>query len=211
MKTFDKNLKQLRIRRNLKQEELAEKLHVTRQTVSGWETGRRQPDLDMLKKLAEVLDIDMQELIYGVKPSAYPRFQRRDLICTAVSGSITVLLLLFRLLLLPYFKMICNTHHWDTVLTICTILLPQIGAFAVGFLFPCLIRLFIPFSPKKNYRLWCFIAGFTVFVPIVLFWLGIPPCSRWILTRIGNPLLIHVLPAIAGLLITIGVFSEIKD
>ena len=59
MNTFDNNLKQLRIQRNLKQEELAEKLHVTRQTVSGWETGRRQPDLDMLKKLAEVLDIDM--------------------------------------------------------------------------------------------------------------------------------------------------------
>ena len=211
MNTFDKNLKRLRIQRNLKQEELAEKLHVTRQTVSGWETGRRQPDLDMLKKLAEVLDIDMQELIYGVKPSAYPRFQKRYVICTAISGSITVLLLLFRLLLLPYIEVLCNTHHWDTVLTICTILLPQIGAFAVGFLFPCLIRLFIPFFPKKNYRLWCFIAGFTVFVPIVLFWLGIPPCSRWILTRIGNPLLIHVLPAIAGLLITIGVFSEIKD
>ena len=211
MNAFDKNLKRLRIQRNLKQEELAEKLHVTRQTVSGWETGRRQPDLDMLKKLAEVLDIDMQELLYGVKPRAYPRFRKKHVICTAISGSIAAVLLLFRLLLLPYVKMICNTHHWDTVLTICTILLPQIGAFAVGFLFPCLIRLFIPFSPKKNYRLWCFIAGFTVFVPIVLFWLGIPPCSRWILTRIGNPLLIHVLPAIAGLLITIGVFSEIKD
>ena len=34
-------------------EELAEKLNVTRQTVSGWETGRRQPDLDTLKELAD--------------------------------------------------------------------------------------------------------------------------------------------------------------
>ena len=42
MNTFDKNLKRLRIQRNLKQEELAEKLHVTRQTVSGWETGVSQ-------------------------------------------------------------------------------------------------------------------------------------------------------------------------
>ena len=116
MNTFDKNLKRLRIQRNLKQEELAEKLHVTRQTVSGWETGRRQPDLDMLKKLAEVLDIDMQELLYGVKPRAYPRFRKKHVICTAISGSIAAVLLLFRLLLLPYVKMICNTHHWDTVL-----------------------------------------------------------------------------------------------
>lgn len=211
MNTFDNNLKQLRIQRNLKQEELAEKLHVTRQTVSGWETGRRQPDLDMLKKLAEVLDIDMQELIYGVKPSAYPRFQRRYLICTAISGSIAVLLLLFRLLLLPYIEVLCNTHHWGTVLTLCTILLPQIGAFAVGSLFPCLIRLFIPIPIKKKCRIWGLITGLTLFLPVVLFWLGIRPYSRWILTRIGNPLLIHVLPAIAGLLITIGVFCEIED
>ena len=66
MNSFDKNLKRLRIRNHLKQEDLAKQLNVTRQTVSGWETGRRQPDLDMLKKLAEALDVDMQELIYGV-------------------------------------------------------------------------------------------------------------------------------------------------
>ena len=52
MNTFEKNLKRLRSQRNLKQEDLAEQLSVTRQTVSGWETGRRQPDLDTLKKLA---------------------------------------------------------------------------------------------------------------------------------------------------------------
>ena len=211
MNSFDKNLKRLRIRNHLKQEDLAKQLNVSRQTVSGWETGRRQPDLDMLRRLAEVLDVDIEELIYGLKPSAYPRFQRTYLICTAVSGSITVLLLLFRLLLLPYIEVLCNTHHWGTVLTICTILLPQIGAFAVGSLFPCLIRLFIPIPIKKKCRIWGLITGLTLFLPVVLFWLGIRPYSRWILTRIGNPLLIHVLPAIAGLLISIGVFSEIKD
>ena len=211
MNSFDKNLKRLRIRNHLKQEDLAKQINVTRQTVSGWETGRRQPDLDMLRRLAEVLDVDIEELIYGVKPSAYPRFQRTYLICTAVSGSITVLLLLFRLLLMPYIEVLCNTHHWGTVLTICTILLPQIGAFAVGSLFPCLIRLFIPIPIKKKCRIWGLITGLTLFLPVVLFWLGIRPYSSWILTRIGNPLLIHVLPAIAGLLISIGVFSEIKD
>jgi transcriptional regulator with XRE-family HTH domain len=211
MNSFDKNLKRLRIRNHLKQEDLAKQLNVTRQTVSGWETGRRQPDLDMLKKLAEALDVDMQELIYGVTSNAYPRFQGKYVICTAVSGSITVLLLLFRLLLLPYIEVLCNTHHWGTVLTICTILLPQIGAFAFGTLFPWLIRLFIPIPIKKKCRIWGLITGLTLFLPVVLFWLGIRPYSRWILTRIGNPLLIHVLPAIAGLLISIGVFSEIKD
>ena len=53
MNAFDKNLKRLRKERNLKQEDLAQRLHVTRQTVSGWETGRRQPDLDTLKELVD--------------------------------------------------------------------------------------------------------------------------------------------------------------
>ena len=70
MNAFDKNLRRLRIRRNLKQEDLAELVHVTRQTVSGWETGRRQPDLQMLQKLAEALDADVHELIYGTKEEA---------------------------------------------------------------------------------------------------------------------------------------------
>ena len=198
MNSFDKNLKRLRIRNHLKQEDLAKQLNVTRQTVSGWETGRRQPDLDMLKKLAEVLDIDMQELIYGVKPSAYPRFQRRDLICTAVSGSITVLLLLFRLLLLPYIEVLCNTHHWGTVLTLCTILLPQIGAFSFGAFFPGMIRLFMPIPMKNRSRWLCLITGLTALLPVLLFWLGLPPCSKWILSNFGNTFLIYLLPAVSG-------------
>ena len=56
MNTFPNNLKRLRKASGLKQEELAERLNVTRQTVSGWETGRRQPDLDTLKLLAETLE-----------------------------------------------------------------------------------------------------------------------------------------------------------
>ena len=40
------NLKQARVRRSLTQEQAAEQLHTTRQTISSYETGRTQPDLD---------------------------------------------------------------------------------------------------------------------------------------------------------------------
>lgn len=51
MANISKNIKRLRKENNLTQETLAEKLFVTRQTVSYWETGRNQPTLDMLGRL----------------------------------------------------------------------------------------------------------------------------------------------------------------
>ncbi len=65
MKSISKNIKEIRIKRNIKQEELAEKLFVTRQTVSNYENGKSQPDIDMLLKIAEALDTDINSLLYG--------------------------------------------------------------------------------------------------------------------------------------------------
>ena len=42
-------LKNLRVKNNLTQEELAERIQVTRQAVSRWETGETQPNTDTLK------------------------------------------------------------------------------------------------------------------------------------------------------------------
>ena len=62
-----KNLKKFRVAKNLTQNELAEKLFVTRQTVSGWENDRTQPDVEMLCKISEVLEVSVEDLIYGEK------------------------------------------------------------------------------------------------------------------------------------------------
>ncbi len=63
MANIGKNIKRLRKQNNLTQDELAEKLFVTRQTVSYWETGRNQPALDMLGDLADVLNCSPLEII----------------------------------------------------------------------------------------------------------------------------------------------------
>ena len=65
MNAVGKNLKRLRQRENLTQDALAEQLHVTRQAVSSWETGKTQPDIETLTALAEALHADIRELIYG--------------------------------------------------------------------------------------------------------------------------------------------------
>jgi transcriptional regulator with XRE-family HTH domain len=64
MADFSKNVKRLRTQRDMSQEQLAEKLGVARQTVSSWERGISYPDLPMLEKLAQVLDTDLNGLLY---------------------------------------------------------------------------------------------------------------------------------------------------
>ena len=63
MADIGKNISKLRRARGLTQDELAEKLFITRQTVSGWENGRTQPGLDILGELADVLSCSPLDII----------------------------------------------------------------------------------------------------------------------------------------------------
>lgn len=65
MRDIGKNIKELRCARRLTQEELGERLHVTRQTISNYENGRTRPDIDMLLDIAAALDTDANALLYG--------------------------------------------------------------------------------------------------------------------------------------------------
>lgn len=62
-----KNIKFFREKKNITQSELADKLCVTRQAVSNWENGKTEPDIEMLNKIASVLEISIEELIYVFK------------------------------------------------------------------------------------------------------------------------------------------------
>lgn len=59
------NIKRFREEKNISQSEIAEKLSVTRQAVSNWETGKTEPDIDTLHKIADILGVSIEELIYG--------------------------------------------------------------------------------------------------------------------------------------------------
>ena len=58
MQSIGAQIRQARIERGFTQQDLAQKLHVTRSTVSNWEQGTRSPDANMLLELIQVLDID---------------------------------------------------------------------------------------------------------------------------------------------------------
>lgn len=61
-------LYELRKTKNLSQENVAEQLNVTRQTISKWETNQSTPDFDKIVPLCELYGITPNELLTGEKP-----------------------------------------------------------------------------------------------------------------------------------------------
>lgn len=61
----------LRKAKKLSQEEVAEKINVSRQTVSKWETNQSNPDFDKIIPLCELYEISTDELIYGSKKKTH--------------------------------------------------------------------------------------------------------------------------------------------
>ena len=63
--SISNNLRQLRLNSGLTQEQVAEKIGVTRQALSSYESGRTRPDIDMLLRLSEVYGTDIDGVVYG--------------------------------------------------------------------------------------------------------------------------------------------------
>ena len=56
-------IKSRRLELNMTQEELAEKLSVSRSTVSNWEIGRNYPDLQLIVSIADILELSLEEML----------------------------------------------------------------------------------------------------------------------------------------------------
>lgn len=62
---LNKQIKKYRTMMNLSQEDLAERVYVTRQTISNWETGKSYPDIHSLLLLSSLFDVSLDTLIKG--------------------------------------------------------------------------------------------------------------------------------------------------
>ena len=60
---FGETLRCLRTQKGLSQQQFADLLHVERASVTNWEADRRVPSIDMLFRIAEVLDVDATTLL----------------------------------------------------------------------------------------------------------------------------------------------------
>ncbi len=60
---FNERLKELRLEKNLSQNELAEKLGVSQKSISNWETGVREADFGTLEKMTKFFNVTADYLL----------------------------------------------------------------------------------------------------------------------------------------------------
>ncbi len=78
-KPLAETIAETRKRKGMTQAELAEKLGVTDKAVSKWERGLSCPDIGSLPRLAEVLDLSVEELMQIKKPDGKPEVEKKDI------------------------------------------------------------------------------------------------------------------------------------
>ena len=102
---FSEQIKDLRTREKLTQEQFAEKLNITRQAVSNWENVRNLPDIEMLILIAQNFHISLDELILGgndmdevnvmtdklVRDGSENRRAKMNMISTIVGGVLMIM------------------------------------------------------------------------------------------------------------------------
>lgn len=103
----------LRKEKNITQEQLASIIHVSRETISKWELGKRCPDVESLYKLSETFEVSVEELISGERKiketdlaiALYTDCNRKNKIIKII---LTLLIILILIFLIYYFF---NTYN----------------------------------------------------------------------------------------------------
>ena len=101
---FNEKLQQLRKRKGLTQEELADLLYVSRTAVSKWESGRGYPNIDSLRDIAKTFSVTVDELLSGEELLVLvqqDQKQKRKRLCESVFGMLDMSAAIF--LFLPFF------------------------------------------------------------------------------------------------------------
>ncbi len=170
MNCFAKNLKHFREESGMTQEQLAQSINVTRQAVSRWERGRTEPDIAMITTLARVLDIDAEELISGKKHNTYSQFQKKYLVCSILSFSLSIILFLLVITLGSYLR----EHIYNSFMgvgayfLVFDLLFPISGLFSFGIFLVSLIALFRKIYLHKPWKKVTFLLSLVAILPSAL-------------------------------------------
>ncbi len=88
MAEVGKHIKKIRKEKNLTQDDLAERLHCTRQTISNYENGKSEPGIEVLIELAGVLEVEINDLIYGPQKRENTKRQKKRAVAALIAAGV---------------------------------------------------------------------------------------------------------------------------
>ena len=117
---FGKRIQELRKKNNLSQEDLAEKIGVTRQTISKWELEETSPDIKQSKKIAEIFNLTVDNLI---NEKAVVKKQNNKTNMTNIIGLIIldIFAVLFFIFMLAWLVVMISFAISLIIITVCLI------------------------------------------------------------------------------------------
>ena len=167
MRDISKNIKQLRIKKGMTQDELAGVLFVTRQTVSNYETGKSRPDIDMLVSIAAALDTDVNTVIYGAPEEEE---NRRRCIKIIVAAVVPVILVVLSAVLLEKGKYIAANTFNSWLSNTCLFILRPLAVFIAGWCAMYIIGQALKVKPiAKSWSRWVRMGLFVICLFFVLY------------------------------------------
>lgn len=107
-------LADLRKEKGLTQSQLASKIHVTDKAISRWENNTATPDIEIMKALAKIFDVTIDELYSGKRINAKKEVRKAKMKKVCIISTILLFLIAFSFLL-TYFLSNYDTIHFYTL------------------------------------------------------------------------------------------------
>ena len=110
---FGEKLQELRKKKDMTQEELAEALYVSRTAISKWESGRGYPSIDSLKEISRFFSVSIDELLSAENMVSIAEKENKEniqYICNMLLG--TVDLMALALIILPIFPSLRDGFYY---------------------------------------------------------------------------------------------------
>ena len=118
-----KKLKEARLNRNLTQEIIAEKLNVSRQTISNWENEKSYPDIISVIALSDLYSVSLDELLKGDQKMAEHLEESTNVVKSNKKLTGAILLNIILMILLIALNMLLPEGTYYLVIVFCVVIM----------------------------------------------------------------------------------------
>lgn len=168
MDRFTQNLRRARKAAGLTQQQLADRLHVTRQSVSSWELGRTEPDFETTEKLAAVFGTSVSSLLGEEEKPAYARFQKQYVLGFGICAGLLLAVFGLELGLFAYWrKLLLHDYSPALYAALWKLFVPPLLWYASGLGAVCFFAMWSPVRCGKQARLALLLAALALGLPVL--------------------------------------------